>query len=101
MSTKLTVNAWTRPTDRETKIVSILGQLPGAREGAKFTYRGMTLEKHSVDERSRREPELVVYDPDGHRVISFQPVEMQSYEIVEMLDEIRSQWVDARRASSQ
>jgi|GEM_PF-6244917 len=97
---RLVVNGYVEPSERDTRIVSILGSLAGVPDGHQFDYRGMTIEKRVTTERARREPEIAVYDPDGEYVDQFQPLLFSSYEIVEMLDEMRAYWVEESRATA-
>jgi len=97
---RLVVNGYVEPQERSVRIVSILGSLANVPDGHRFEYRGMELEKRVTTARARREPELAVYDPDGEFVDQFQPLELSSYGIVEMLDTMRAHWVETKRATS-
>lgn len=92
MERKVVITAYKTKNEKLEQVRNIIGQLSGVCDGTKFAYQGMRIERHARYANSRKDPLLEVYDPDGEQVLTIQPVEHSSREIVELLDEARSDW---------
>jgi hypothetical protein len=100
MERKITITAYKSKSQKLEQVRNMLGEIAGVHDGTTYIYQGMTLERYSRHASSRQRPLLEVYNPDGEQVLTLQPSEHSSHEIVEILDNERLRWAQQGIKSS-